>query len=69
MNENTIVILQLLVIGIIYVIPILMAFARDIPQKYTIAVLDLVFGWTLIGWLVLFFWAALAGTRMEEEPT
>jgi hypothetical protein len=69
MNENTIAILQLLVIGIIYVIPIVVAFARDIPQKYLIAVLDIVFGWTLIGWFILFFWAVLAGPRLEEELT
>ena len=69
MNENTTTILQLLVIGIIYVIPIVVAFSRDIPQKYLVAVLDIVLGWTLIGWFILFFWAALAGPRLEEELT
>jgi len=66
MNEHTTTILMLVIIGIIYFTPTVVAFARDLPQKQMMGVLNIVMGWTLIGWLVLFFWASLAGTRMEE---
>ncbi|MBV9828135.1 MAG: superinfection immunity protein [Alphaproteobacteria bacterium] len=66
MNEHTVTIIELLVIGIIYFIPAVVAFARDIRQRYVIALLNIVIGWTLIGWLILFFWANLADTRAAE---
>jgi hypothetical protein len=64
--DHTIFIIELLLALIIYMLPTLVAFARDIPARHTILVLNIVFGWTLIGWVAVFLWAMLAQTTPEE---
>ena len=59
------VIILLLVI-IIYMLPTLIAFSREHPHREAVAVINIFLGWTLIGWFVVFLWAALA--RVEEQP-
>ncbi len=66
MYDNTIEIVLLLLILVIYMLPTVIAYARDIPQRHTITVLDIVAGWTLIGWVILFLWAMMAETRADE---
>ena len=34
--------------------------------KYTVTVLNIVLGWTLIAWVILFVWAMMAETEAEE---
>lgn len=67
MYDNTIFVITLMVIVIIYMLPTLIAYARDIPQRQTIGVLNIVFGWTLIGWVIMFLWALMAETGPEEQ--
>lgn len=64
--DNTIFMVELLIALILYMLPTLLAFARDIPARHTITVLNIVFGWTLIGWIICFLWALLAATEAEE---
>lgn len=64
--DHTIFIVQLLLVLILYMLPTLIAFARDIPARHLILVLNIIFGWTLIGWFVVFLWAMLAETAPEE---
>lgn len=66
MNENTVTVIELLLIAIIYMLPTLVAYARDLPQRGRITVVNIIFGWTLIGWVVAFIWAMTAETVADE---
>lgn len=64
--DNTIFMIELLIALILYMLPTLIAFARDIPHRFLINVLNIVFGWTLIGWIICFLWSLMEHTEAEE---
>jgi hypothetical protein len=66
MFENTITCIELILIAILYMLPTLVAYARDIPQRQTVTVFNIILGWTLIGWLIAFLWARMAATAADE---
>ena len=66
MFEHTITVILLMLIAILYMIPTLIAYARDVPQRRIITVLNIVLGWTLIGWLIAFFWAMSGQTTAAQ---
>lgn len=48
----------------IYFLPVLIVLYREMPKHWLIIVtLNILIGWTLIGWLVLVIWAALDEER------
>jgi hypothetical protein len=59
MLGNTTSVILLALIVFLYLLPSLLAFARDHPSQRAITVLNVLFGWTLIGWILLFLWATL----------
>ena len=52
-----------LVLAIIYAIPTIVAFRRNHPNRWIIAVINMVFGGTIIGWGVALVWALRAVHR------
>ncbi len=52
----------LLILG--YILPLLLAFDRQHRRRLIIAMLNVLFGWTIIGWFVLLFWSLL-----QDEQT
>lgn len=38
-------------------VPAIVAFTQDHPKKVLILILNILLGWTLIAWIVLFVWA------------
>ncbi len=66
MFEHTITVVELILIAILYMLPTLIAYARDIPQRQKITVVNIILGWTLIGWIVAFLWARMAETTADE---
>lgn len=66
MYDNTVFVILLLLCLIIYMLPTLIAYARDVPSRQTITVVNIIFGWTLIGWFICFLWAMLAETGIDE---
>lgn len=66
MFENTVTVIELILVVILYMLPTLIAYARDIPQRGKITVFNIILGWTLIGWIIAFLWARLAETTTEE---
>jgi hypothetical protein len=66
MFDSTTTIIMLILVVLIYMLPTLIAFGRDHPRRMDLAVVNILFGWTLIGWLAVFFWAVLA--RPEPQP-
>jgi hypothetical protein len=67
MLGSTTTILMLLAIVVIYMMPTVIAFGREHPRRQDIAVVNILLGWTLIGWIAVFLWALL--TQVESEPT
>ena len=43
----------------LYIVPFCVAAARDHPSTTAILVFNLAFGWTVVGWMAAFAWAAL----------
>lgn len=52
-----------LIAGIIYIVPSIMAFRRDHPNRWIILVINIAFGTTIIGWGVALVWAMRAVHR------
>jgi len=46
------VILIGLVVVMLYLLPSIIAFNRGISLRWTVLVIDLFFGWSLIGWVI-----------------
>jgi hypothetical protein len=65
MLSNTVTVVVLLLIALLYMLPTLIAFGREHPRRQDIAVINILLGWTLIVWIVVFLWASL--TRVERE--
>ena len=66
MLGSTSTILMLMVIVLIYILPTLVAFGREHPRRQDVALVNLLFGWTLIGWIAVFLWASLG--HVQDEP-
>jgi len=43
----------------LYFVPSIIAFHRAKPARFRIAFLNLLTGWTVIGWLAAFIWACV----------
>lgn len=43
----------------LYFAPSIVAFYRAKPSRFGIALLNLLAGWTVIGWLAAFIWACI----------
>ena len=65
MFGSTSTILMLMAIVVIYMLPTIIAFGREHPRRQDVAVANILVGWTLIGWVVVFLWASLA--HVEDE--
>lgn len=56
-NINLWVWVVVLVVGTFFVIPTIVAFSRRHRSRWAILVLNLVFGATLVGWIIVLIWA------------
>ena len=57
-----IIVLSLLVTVVLYCLPIIVALSRQHPSVGGITVVDLLLGWTVIGWIGALAWAC-SGTK------
>jgi hypothetical protein len=65
MIGNTTTILMVLAIVLLYMLPTLIAFGRAYPRRQDVALVNILLGWTLIGWIAVFLWASLAHIEPE----
>jgi len=56
----------LFLIAILYLLPTILAYGRDHPRRQQLGLMNILFGWTLIGWIATFLWAMLAATAEDE---
>ncbi|MDN5851126.1 MAG: superinfection immunity protein, partial [Nitrococcus sp.] len=52
---------------ITYAMPWCIAALRDHHRQYMIGLLNMLLGWTVIGWVVAFLWAAGTKSGHEQE--
>ena len=65
---NAGVVLLLLVSLLFYFLPAFMAYRRN-RQPAAVFILNLFFGWTLVGWVAALIWAASNGPQAAQpEP-
>jgi hypothetical protein len=57
-------VIALIIAGIIYVMPSIVAFRRNHPNRWIILVINVAFGGTIIGWGVAMVWAMHAAHRV-----
>lgn len=48
---------------ILYFAPMIVAFCRNNPHCTAIAVLNVLLGWTFIGWVMALVWALIGGKK------
>lgn len=58
-----------LIAGIIYIIPSIVAFRRDHPNRWIILVINVAFGSTIIGWGIALVWAMRAAHRVGSTSS
>lgn len=56
----------MLVLLAAYLLPMFIAFGRDHPNAWPITILDLLLGWTFIGWVVALIWSLTSFERKEK---
>jgi len=66
MFDSTTTVILLMLVLFLYLLPTLIAYGREHLHRQDIAVINILIGWTLIGWIIVFLWAALG--RVAEEP-
>lgn len=59
----------IVVIIALYLLPTIVAWGRIHHQKWAILVLNLAFGWTVIGWFAALIWANTAVVRRNADGT
>ena len=71
-NEGADAFMGLVLIGVIiagYFLPSIVAWNRGHHQKPAIVVLNLAFGWTVLGWFAALIWANTAVVRRNVDGT
>ncbi len=63
--DDVIYLLFIIILAVVYFAPGMIASRRQHHNKGTIWVLNLFFGWTLLGWVLVFIWAC---TPVRKEP-
>ena len=52
----------------LYILPSLVAYRRDHRNLVPIIIVNLAFGWTLIGWVAALVWATATRPETEKNP-
>ncbi len=65
--EIFLALLAILVYCAVYVAPIIIAVMRKHPNTAPIAVITILTGWTLVGWVVALAWSLTNGTYTSSK--
>jgi hypothetical protein len=58
-----------LIVGIIYILPSIIAFRRNHPNRWIILVINVAFGGTIIGWGIALVWAMRAAHQVGSASS
>ena len=67
MLDSTTTVLMLIAVVFIYMLPTLIAFGREHRRRMDVTVVNILFGWTLIGWLLAIVWALRNPTERQAS--
>lgn len=56
-----------LVVGFIYFLPSLMGSSRRVTNREALFFVNLLIGWTILGWCVCLLWAVCGKTEAQDE--
>jgi hypothetical protein len=51
------IVLFLMGVAVLYCLPTILAFTNNNKKRYSIMLLNLFFGWSLVGWAIALIWA------------
>lgn len=54
------IIIGLTIVGTVYCLPYIVAVIRNLANRKSILLLNLLTGWTVLGWIAALIWAATA---------
>jgi hypothetical protein len=60
-------VIALLIAGFIYILPTIVAFRRDHPNRWIILVINVAFGGTILGWGIALAWALRPLTGLAPQ--
>lgn len=66
--DSSIVAISFGVIVLCYFVPTFIAYARRHPKRRTIFLLDLLAGWTVIGWVIAGVWSSIPDMEAGGGP-
>ena len=55
-----------LIVAMIYFIPAIVAYRRDIDHKDALTIVNILFGWSGVMWLICLLWAILADSGLRR---
>lgn len=50
-----------------YLLPALIGFKRGIANRILLLIINLILGWTILGWIVCLIWAVAGATRAQDR--
>ena len=66
LGEASGVIIVLVIIAVLYFVPTFIATGRKAKRDAGIFLVNLLLGWTLLGWVVALIWSVSDNTRVKE---
>jgi hypothetical protein len=60
-NDPIVFGIVILILVVVNFIPSFIAFAKDHPNRILILAINVIMGWTIVGWAALLFWATRGG--------
>jgi len=58
---------SMVILGLLYYIPAIVAYAREHPKTAAITLLNTFLGWTLVGWVISLAWSVSRIQRPEGK--
>jgi hypothetical protein len=59
------IIAGIIIMALFYMVPYIIAASRDMAQRRTVFWLNVLIGWSLIGWVALGLWAIFGETKQQ----
>jgi len=59
--------LGFIIVASLYLLPSIVAYRRKHPQQNAIFLVNVLFGWSIIGWIIPMIWAVTAPKRIDAD--
>lgn len=60
-------IIMIVVLQFIYYIPAIIAMSKKRPDTLKIFIINLIVGWTFLGWVIVFVWVLITNSKQIPE--